>query len=73
MTDTAAPVRQKRYHFGLLRKTEYAVGDAVPFSSVYECLESGEFKAFLKGERFTLPDEGELLPDDVTWVPTGMR
>jgi uncharacterized membrane protein len=42
----------------------------VPFSSVYECLETGEFKAFRKGEAFTLPDEGEVPAEDVTWVPT---
>lgn len=59
-----------RYHFGLLRKSEYSVGDIVPFSSVYECLESGELKAFKKGEIFGMPDEGELKPEDVAWVPT---
>ena len=65
---TTAP--KGRYHLGLLRKAEYAVGEVVPFSSVYECIESGEFKAFKKGESFSIPDEGTLLPDDVTWVPT---
>ena len=65
---TAAP--KGRYHLGLLRKTEYSVGEIVPFSSVFECIESGEFKAFKKGESFSIPDEGALLPDDVTWVPT---
>lgn len=70
MTDANAAPKQGRYHLGLLRKSEYAVGEMVPFSSVYECLESHEFKAFKKGETFTLPDEGEFNPDDVTWVPT---
>jgi uncharacterized membrane protein len=71
----ASSFKTGRYHLGLLRKSEYDVGDLVPFSSVFECLESGEMKAFRKGELFTIPDERELLPadlnpSDVTWVPT---
>jgi uncharacterized membrane protein len=59
-----------RYHLGLIRKAEYTVGSAVPFSSVYECLETGEYKAFKKGEVFTMPDETELASEDVGWVVT---
>lgn len=59
-----------RYHFGFVRKQEHRVGDFVPFSGVYECIENEELKAFKKGEVFTLPDEGDLHPDDVTWVGT---
>jgi uncharacterized membrane protein len=59
-----------RYHLGLLRKSEYSVGEFVPFSSVFECLENGEFKAFKKGEVFTMPDEGGVEAADVTWVAT---
>jgi len=69
MPETTAP-KEGRYHFGLLRKTEYAVGDMVPFSSVYECLENSELKAFKKGEIFTEPDEQGVSAGDVTWVPT---
>lgn len=70
MPDARSAPKQGRYHFGLLRKVEYSVGDRVPFSSVFECLENGELKAFKKGETFTLPDEGNLVDADVTWVPT---
>jgi uncharacterized membrane protein len=70
MSDVATPPKQGRYHLGLLRKTEYAVGELVPFSSVYECIESGELKAFKKGETFSVPDEGALQAVEVTWVPT---
>ncbi len=61
---------QGRYHFGLLRKSEYSIGDVVPFSSVFECVETGELKAFKKGEIFGMPDEADLSPNDVLWVPT---
>ena len=60
-----------RYHFGLLRKSEYSVGDIVPLSGVYECLENDELKAFKKGEVFTLPDDRDIPVNEVTWVATG--
>jgi len=59
-----------RYHLGILRKREHAVGDLVPFSGVYECLQNDEFKAFKKGERFTVPDTDGVPPEDVTWTST---
>lgn len=59
-----------RYHLGLLRKREYSVGELVPFSGVYECLENDEFKAFKRGEVFTVPDQGDVAVDDVRWVST---
>lgn len=59
-----------RYHFGILRKTEYTIGDFVPMSGVYECLENGELKAFKRGEIFTVPDEGDFPANEISWVPT---
>ncbi len=68
--DVNVAAKRGRYHLGLLRKSEYSVGDTVPFSGVYECLENDELKAYKKGEHFTVPDEGEVAPDAVSWVPT---
>jgi uncharacterized membrane protein len=59
-----------RYHFGLLRKREYTVGEFVPASGVYECLPTGEFKAFKKGEIFSVPDEGGVSAEETLWVAT---
>lgn len=70
MPEPRVSSKQGRYHFGLLRKVEYGVGERVPFSSVYECLENGELKAFKKGEVFTVPDETHVDEDDATWVAT---
>jgi uncharacterized membrane protein len=62
--------KKGRYHFGLLRKQEYHVGDVVPFSGVYECLQNEELKAFKKGEIFSIPDEDNVSSDEVQWVAT---
>jgi uncharacterized membrane protein len=59
-----------RYHFGLLRKREHQVGEFVPASGVYECLQTGELKAFQKGEIFSVPDEGGVHAEETLWVAT---
>jgi uncharacterized membrane protein len=60
---------KKRTDVIRLLKTEYAIGDRVPESAIYECSECEKITAFRAGETF-LPCEEDHHDDVQTWYRT---
>lgn len=62
-------VKRKKPIIRLL-KTEYANGDTVPVSAIYECSDCWNITAFKQGERFLPCEECDNPDDDQHWMRT---